>query len=224
VQLGDSESEGSWGTFFGWLKRRGLSGVDLVVSDAHTGLVAAGQRHFQGCTWQRCQTHLAGDVLEAAPKSVRQELHEHLRALFEAPYLPTARVLLQALLDTYAGRAQRAMTILEAGFDDATAVLALPEPYRRRLRTSNGMERLNEEVRLRERVIRIFPNRESAIRLLGAVLMERHEQWTTGHRYLDMASYWQWRRAQEEASSAAIPARDGHSGAAGCSEQPAQSA
>jgi putative transposase len=91
------------------------------------------------------------------------------------------------------------VAILEAGFDDATAVLALPEPYRRRLRTSNGMERLNEEVRRRERVIRIFPNRESAIRLLGAVLMERHEQWTTGHRYFDMAAYWQWRQARDAA-------------------------
>jgi transposase-like protein len=196
IQLGDSESEGSWTTFFAWLKRRGLSGVDLVVSDAHTGLVAAVQRHFQGCSWQRCQTHLAGDVLEAAPKSLRQELHEHLRTLFEAPDLSTARVLLHQLLATFASRAPNAMTTLEAGFDDATAVLALPEPYRRRLRTSNGMERLNEEVRRRERVIRIFPNRESAIRLLGAVLMERHEQWTTGHRYLEMASYWQWHGQQ----------------------------
>jgi transposase-like protein len=74
------------------------------------------------------------------------------------------------------------MAILEAGFDDATAVLALPEPYRRRLRTSNGMERLNEEVRRRERVIRIFPNRESAIRLLGSLLMEHDEVWSTGRR------------------------------------------
>jgi putative transposase len=202
LQLGDSESEGSWSTFFAWLKRRGLSGVDLVVSDAHTGLVAAVQRHFQGCSWQRCQTHLAGDVLEAAPKSLRQEVHEHLRALFEAPNLPTARVLLRSLLDTYAGRAPNAMAILEAGFDDATAVLAVPEPYRRRLRTSNGMERLNEEVRRRERVIRIFPNRESAIRLLGAVLMERHEQWTTGHRYFDMATYWQWCQEQRQRDAA----------------------
>ncbi len=69
IQLGDSESENSWAGFFTWLKRRGLSGVDLVVSDAHTGLVAAVQRHFQGCTWQRCQTHLAGDV--HALRSVR---------------------------------------------------------------------------------------------------------------------------------------------------------
>ncbi len=207
IQLGDSESEGSWGTFFAWLKRRGLSGVDLVVSDAHTGLVASVQRHFQGCSWQRCQTHLAGDVLEAAPKSLRQEVHEHLRALFEAPDLPTARVLLRSLLDSYASRAQSAMAILEAGFDDATAVLVLPEPYRRRLRTSNGMERLNEEVRRRERVIRIFPNRESTIRLLGAVLMEQHEQWATGHRYFDMAAYWQWRGHWTDAAH--LPAREG---------------
>ena len=88
------------------------------------------------------------------------------------------------------------MAILEAGFDDATAVLALPEPYRRRLRTSNGMERLNEEVRRRERVIRIFPNRQSSISLLGALLMEQDEQWSTGKRYLDMTAYWQWRAAQ----------------------------
>src|SRR5258706_11681229 len=142
IQLGDSESEGSWGTFFAWLKRRGLSGVDLVVSDAHTGLVASVQRHFQGCSWQRCQTHLAGDVLEAAPKSLPQQLHEHLRPLLGASDLPTARMLLEALLRTYTSRAPKAMATLEAGFDDATAVLALPEPYRRRLRTSNGMERL----------------------------------------------------------------------------------
>lgn len=97
------------------------------------------------------------------------------------------------------------MAILEAGFGDATAVLALPEPYRRRLRTSNGMERLNEEVRRRERVIRIFPNRESAIRLLGAVFIERHEQWSTGHHYFDMAAYWQWRQARD-----AAPPQGGH--------------
>jgi putative transposase len=204
IQVGDSESESSWTTFFAWLKRRGLAGVDLVVSDAHTGLVAAVQRQFQGCTWQRCQTHLAGDVLEAAPKSVRQELHEHLRSLFEAPDLPTARVLLQQLLQTYSGRAPRAMATWETGFADATAVLALPEPYRRRLRTSNGMERLNEEVRRRERVIRIFPNRESAIRLLGAVLMERHEQWTTGHRYFEMSAYWHWRHSQAAAPTDSV--------------------
>ena len=136
--------------------------------------------------------------MEVAPKAVRGELHEHLRSLFEAPDLVTARTLLRQLVDTFALRAPKAVTVLEAGFDDATAVLALPDPYRRRLRTTNSVERLNEEVRRRERVIRIFPNRASVIRLLGALLLEQHEQWTTGHRYFDMTPYWQWRRDQEQ--------------------------
>ena len=101
------------------------------------------------------------------------------------------------------------MAALEAGFDDATAVLALPEPYRRRLRTSNGMERLNEEVRRRECVIRIFPTRESVIRLLGAVLMEQDEQWSSGKRYFDMAAYWQWQEAQGRATHRGATAQDG---------------
>lgn len=197
LQLGDSESEASWSDFLGTLKRRGLSGVDLVVSDAHGGLVHAIQRHFQGATWQRCQTHLTRDVLDATPKALRDELHEHLRALFEAPDLATARTLLHQVVETYAARAPKALAALEAGFDDATAVLALPEPYRRRLRTTNSVERLNEEIRRRERVIRIFPNRASAIRLLGALLQEQHEQWITGHRYLDMTAYWLWRHERQ---------------------------
>lgn len=195
LQLGDSESDASWSSFLGCLKRRGLSGVDLVVSDAHGGRVHAIARHFQGASWQRCQTHLPRDVLDATPKALRDELHEHLRALFEAPDLATARTLLRQVVETYAARAPKALATLEAGFDDATAVLALPEPYRRRLRTTNSVERLNEEIRRRERVIRIFPTRASAIRLLGALLQEHHEQWTTGHRYLDMTAYWLWRHA-----------------------------
>ena len=88
-------------------------------------------------------------------------------------------------------------------FDDVTAVLVLPERYRKRLRTTNGMERLNEEIRRRERVIRIFPNRASVIRLLGALLMEIDERWTTGHRYLDIAEYEAWR--QEQAVQSSLP-------------------
>jgi len=87
--------------------------------------------------------------------------------------------------------------VLEDGFDDVTAVLVLPERYRRRLRTTNGVERLNEEIRCRERVIRIFPNRESAIRLLGALLMEIDEEWTTGRKYLNMDEYEAWKKAQQ---------------------------
>jgi transposase-like protein len=193
LQLGDSESERSWMDYFVWLKGRGLSGVDLVVSDSHGGLVNAVRLQFQGATWQRCQTHLSATVSDATPKALQDEVHRRVRAIYEAPDVETARLLLGKFSADFAQRAPTAVLTLERGFDDATAVLALPPPYRQRLRTSNAVERLNEEVRRRERVIRIFPNRESVIRLLGALLMEQDEAWTTGKRYFDMAPYWQWR-------------------------------
>ena len=118
-----------------------------------------------------------------------------MHAIFDAPDLETARTLLAKVVADYELLAPTAVATLERGFDDATAVLALPRPYRKRLRTTNGQERLNEEVRRRERVIRIFPNRESTMRLLGALLMEQDEQWSTGKRYFDMTAYWQWRQA-----------------------------
>jgi putative transposase len=195
LQLGDSESERSWMEYFVWLKGRGLAGVDLVVSDAHGGLVNAVRLHFQGATWQRCQTHLSANISDATPKALQETLHRRVRAIFEAPDVETARVLLARVSADFAQHAPAAVATLERGFDDATAVLALPEPYRRRLRTTNAVERLNEEVRRREWVIRIFPNRESVIRLLGALLMEQDEAWTTGKRYFDMTTYHQWRPA-----------------------------
>jgi putative transposase len=200
LQLGDSESERSWMEYFVWLKGRGLSGVDLVVSDSHGGLVNAVRLQFQGATWQRCQTHLSANVSDAAPKALQEALHRRVRAIFEAPDSATARVLLEKVGDDYAQSAPSAVATLERGFDDATAVLALPDPYRQRLRTTNAVERLNEEVRRRERVVRIFPNRESVVRLLGALLMEQDEAWTTGKRYFDMTAYWQWRRAPADSA------------------------
>jgi putative transposase len=210
LQLGDSESERSWMDFFTWLKGRGLHGVDLVVSDHHGGLTSAVRAQFQGASWQRCQMHLSANVSSAAPKTVQEELHARVRAIFEAPDLETARTLLAKVVADYEQVAPTAIATLERGFDDATAVLALPRPYRKRLRTTNGQERLHEEVRRRERVIRIFPNRESSLRLLGALLMEQDEQWSTGKRYFDMTVYWQWRAAL--ASQAAPAAASGPEG------------
>ena len=193
LQVGDSESERTWQEFFIWLKGRGLGGVDLVVSDHHGGLVKAVQAQFQGATWQRCQTHLSANIADATPKALQEEVHARLRPIFTAPDETTARILLASFVSDYQTKAPAAVATLERGFDDATAVLALPAPYRVRLRTTNGVERLNEEIRRRERVIRIFPNRESVVRLLGALLMEQDEVWTTGKRYFDMTAYWQWR-------------------------------
>lgn len=196
LQVGDSESARTWQDFFTWLKGRGLGGVDLVVSDHHGGLVKAVQVQFQGATWQRCQTHLSANIADATPKALQEEVHARLRPIFTAPDEPTARTLLASFVADYQTKAPAAVATLERGFDDATAVLALPAPYRVRLRTTNGVERLNEEIRRRERVIRIFPNRESVIRLVGALLMEQDEVWTTGKRYFDMTAYWHWRESR----------------------------
>ncbi|GMA56780.1 IS256 family transposase [Alicyclobacillus sacchari] len=200
LMLGDSESEASWREFFSWLKSRDLRGVDVVVSDSHSGLVRALQTEFQGCTWQRCQTHFMRNLLDATPKSLHDEVYQRIRAILDAPDVKSARLLMEQFVEEYAEKAPKAVRVLEEGFDDVKAVLGLPEKIRRRLRTTNGVERLNEEIRRRERVIRIFPNRESAIRLIGALLMEIDEAWTTGRRYLDMEAYWAWR--EQQASSA----------------------
>ena len=197
--LGDSESKQTWTTVFTDLKDRGLHGVDLVVSDDHRGLRSAIEEQFQGASWQRCQTHLTRNVLDAAPKAVQSELRVRLRPIFEAPDRATAQTLFEALVDDFSARAPRALATLEDGLDDALAVLQLPEPLRQRLRTTNGVERLNAEIRRRERVIRIFPNRDSALRLLGAVLLEHHEAWITGKRYLDLEPYWTMKRRQAAA-------------------------
>ena len=193
--LGDTESEDSWTEFFLSLKNRGLKGLELLVSDNHSGLVKAVRKHFQGVTWQRCQTHFMRNVLGASPKHMRNEVYQRVRAILDAPDIPTARYLQQQFSVSYADKLPRVVAIIENGFDDVTAVLNLPDKYRRRLRTTNSMERLNEEVRRRERVIRIFPNRESVVRLIGALLMEIDEKWASGRRYLDMDDYSEWRQS-----------------------------
>lgn len=199
LRLGDSESEGTWTDMFTWLKTRGLHGVELLVSDDHAGLVKAAQRHFQGVLWQRCQVHLQRNVLGRTPKHLRAQMAAGVRHIFQAADLPTARTAFAAVAVALEGKADRALAVLEDGLEDALTVLVLPEKYRTRLRTTNGMERLNEEIRRRERVIRIFPNEASALRLIGALLAEHHEVWSTGKRYFDMTEYFEWKttRTQE---------------------------
>jgi putative transposase len=169
-----------------------------MVSDQHSGLVKAIRTHFQGVTWQRCQTHFMRNVLDATPKAVKEELYPRLRAILDAPDLKSARLLLDQVIEDYEDKARKAMNTLESGFDDATAVLTLPKKYRKRLRTTSGLERLNEEVRRRERVTRIFPNRDSGLRLIGALLMEQDEKWASGRKYLDMNEYHNWRKENKQ--------------------------
>ena len=139
------------------------------------------------------------NILDATPKALQDEIHSRVRGIFEAADLSTARFLLNQTLDGYRVKAPSAMDVLENGFDDATAVLELPKRYRTKLRTTNSFERVNEEIRRRERVIRIFPNRGSSLRLIGAFLLEYDEKWS-GKRYLDMSDYLVWRQTRGKAS------------------------
>lgn len=196
LRLGDSESEGTWADMFTWLKKRGLRGIEVLVSDDHAGLVKAVQRHFQGVIWQRCQVHLTRNVLGRTPHHLRAQMAAGVRRIFQAEDQGAARAAFAAVVTALEGNAARALEVLEAGLDDALAVLALPTQYQVRLRTTNLMERLNEEIRRRERVIRIFPNEASAGRLIGALLVEQHEGWSTGKRYFDMTEYFEWKASQ----------------------------
>jgi transposase-like protein len=177
--------------FFASLKERGLKDVRLITSDNHKGLVNAVKRHFQGATWQRCQTHFSRNMLDHTPKALQPVIKEDLRELYEAVDLDSARKVRDQLLGKYGTIAPKAATLLDESFDDVTAILAVPLKYRKRLRTTNGVERLNQEVRRRERVIRIFPNEASVIRLIGALLMEQDEKWQAGRKYFDMDLYYQ---------------------------------
>ena len=125
LRLADSEKEDSWRDFFRWLKGRGLTGVDLVVSDDHGGLVNAVAVEFQGSSWQRCQTHFTKNILDACPKAVQHELHSRLRLMFEAPDMDIARALLDGIIDDFGAKAPGAVSRLEAGFEDAMAVKLL---------------------------------------------------------------------------------------------------
>jgi transposase-like protein len=196
--LGESESEGTWTEVFTSLKQPGLRGVEVLVSDDHAGLVKAIQRHFQGVLWQRCQVHLQRNVLGRTPRHLRAQMVTGLRRIFQADDRLGARAAFATLAAALTGKADRALAILEEGLEDALAVLSLPEKYRVWLRTTNGMERLNEEMRRRERVFRIFPNEASALRLIGALLAEQHEVGSPGKRYFDMTEYIEWKTTQTQ--------------------------
>ncbi len=200
LRIGDTESYATWEEAFKWLKSRGLKGVMYVVSDQHAGLVEAARKHFQGATWQRCQVHLMRNILGSCSVRHRKDVAEKAKLVFQAPDMEEARRRRDEFIEAFEKKVPKAVACLEEAFDDAMAVMALPEKYRKRLRTTNMQERLNEEVRRRERVIRIFPNDESAWRLIGALLAEQNEQWQS-RRYLNMDEFNDWLAENESEKS-----------------------
>ena len=186
----DTEKTNTWKTFFEGLKSRGLRGVDLVISDSHKGLVESIKECFPGASWQRCQAHLSRNILDKCPKKYMAGLASELTAMFNSSTLEEARRLRDTIFEEYQDVASAAVQTLDEGFEDAMTIMYLPMKYRQSLRTSNIIERENREIRKREKVIQIFPNIESALRLLGAVLMDDHNDWSTRHRLFDMTEYY----------------------------------
>jgi transposase-like protein len=196
VDVADTESESTYQDLFRSLKSRGLSGVELVISDDHEGIKSAVDRHFQGASWQRCQVHFSRNLTGMVARDRRKELAAELRAIFAAPDRQTALGLAREAADRWRESHPKVAERLEEDIEECLSCLDFPQSHQRRVRNTNGLERFNEEVRRRTRVVRIFPNRESCLRLVSALAVETSEEWTTGKRYLDMAELYKGRSTE----------------------------
>lgn len=204
VEVADTESEATYQELFRSLKGRGLKGVELVVSDDHEGLKAAVGRHFQGASWQRCQVHYARNLLGMVGHAKRKELAADLRGIFAAPDREQALGIASTVAEKWREKGhEKVAEHLEEHIEECLACLAFPESHRRRIRTTNGLERFNQEIKRRTRVVRIFPNREACLRLVTALAVEQSEEWLTGRRYLDMEELRE-RRGSGELESAGV--------------------
>jgi transposase-like protein len=184
VSLSLSEHETHWKAFLKSLKDRGLNGMKLVISDDHEGLGAARRAVFGSVPWQRCQFHLQQNAGAYLPKQhMRLEVAADIRSMFNAPDRETAEELLQAFIQKYAVSAPRLSAWLEDNLSEGFSVFDFPLEHRRTIRTTNSLERINKEIRRRTRVVGVFPNEASCLRLISAILMEISEEWQIGKHY-----------------------------------------
>lgn len=187
VSVSLSEAEVHWREFLESLQRRGMHGTRLVVSDNHAGLKEARQARLPGVPWQRCQFHLQQNAMHYVPKvALRGEVAAVLRAIFDAPDRAEADRRLKMAVEKYSKTAPKLAQWLDDNLAEGLTVFALPPSHRRKLRTTNMLERVNKEIKRRTRVATLFPNENSALRLVTAVLAEISDDWETEKRYLNM--------------------------------------
>lgn len=185
VSVSLSEAEPHWRSFLQSLLSRGLSGLELIISDAHAGLAQARRAVFGGVPWQRCHFHLQQNAQAYVPtQDMRKQVAADIRAIFNASNRHEAERLLQMASQKYQPLASRLAQWLEENIPEGLTVFAFPDSNRRLLRTSNGVERLTREIRRRSRVVGIFPNEASCLRLITAVVMEISDDWITNRVYL----------------------------------------
>jgi transposase-like protein len=185
VSVSLSEHEVHWRAFLESLKARGLSGVQLITSDDHAGLRAARLAVFGGIPWQRCQFHLQRNAQAYVPrKDMQAEVAEEIRTIFNAPNRATAEAYLARAVEKYSKNASRLAEWMAANIPEGLMIFSFPAAHRCLVRTTNCVERLHREVRRRARVVSIFPNQASCLRLVSAVLNEISDEWLTGRTYL----------------------------------------
>jgi transposase-like protein len=188
VEVYTSEDGASWLSFLRSLKARGLSGVRLVISDAHPGLKAAIASVFTGSRWQRCRTHLTTNVLTKVPKAAQPGVAALFRMIFLQQDADAVRQQAEHVLALLEHRWPDAAKVLAGALDDVLAFAAFPKEHWRQIWSNNPQERLNKEIRRRTDVVGIFPNRAAIVRLVGALLAEQHDEWAIGRRYFSLES------------------------------------
>jgi putative transposase len=186
LKIDHVESFEAWEGFFKELKSRGLQSPKLIISDAHAGLKKAIEREFIGTSWQRCTVHFKRNIIDKLPKKGVREVINDLRKIYHSITPSEARTVKEEFVSKYIehSKMKNAITILEDGFEDSIQFLNEPEKYQIHISSTNSLERLNQEIRRRERVIRIFPNTQSAFRLIGALLMENENLQLNKKRYV----------------------------------------
>jgi transposase-like protein len=176
-RLADSESESSWSTVFRDLKDRGLRGAQLLVSDAHAGIIAAAQRHLQGVAWQRCQVHFKRELLKKVSYKRSKELMADVLAVFKGEGVAECLRRGEELATKWEKQSPPVAKMMREGLGDCLTVLSFPADHRRKLASTNMLESLMKRLKKRTQVVGVFPNRASCDRLIGAQLLEVHEQW-----------------------------------------------
>ena len=189
LSIGDSEAMVFWMEFLRSLVKRGLKGVKLVISDAHEGLKAAAFKVFQGTTWQRCRVHTTRNLLARVPKPQQSRLATLLRDAFTAPNAEKAHATWRAIADQARSAHPKLAEAMEEAENDVLAYMDFPAAHRVKLHSTNGLERLNKEVKRRADVVGIFPNEASIVRLVGAVLLEANDEWQLQHSYLSIEAF-----------------------------------
>jgi transposase-like protein len=188
IDVVDTESKESWTQLLRSLRKRGLSGTKLVISDAHEGLKAAIGAVMHGAAWQRCKVHFFRNILAHVPQSRKLEMAAALKAIFAQVSPDAARRVLDEVRGRFTGSLTKALEILNAGIDDALTFLQFPLEHHRKIASNNPIEHLNKEIRRRTRSIGIFPSPESALRLITMILIEQSEDWMTERRYMSPES------------------------------------